>query len=196
MPKRKFSRLNNVEKQTLRGELEAKISVTELARKYGVSRRTIYNLKNRWADRLPQARSKVLTIRVSEEDMGHLDALASQLGMSRASMARSVLLYAAEIYHIEPSEAGEIANLTREIAAIGQNVNQIARAVNTAAAQGQKITSHLKLNKLTEEVRIIAQANDEVRVLMVDRAKRQRAHIEKIIGIVKSSGVNNKNIAE
>ncbi|MXI55096.1 helix-turn-helix domain-containing protein, partial [Escherichia coli] len=64
MPKRKFSRLTNDQKQALRGELDAKIPVTDLAKKYGVSRRTIYNLKNRWEERLPQSRSKVLTVRV------------------------------------------------------------------------------------------------------------------------------------
>ena len=79
MPKRKFSRLTNDQKQALRGELDAKIPVTDLAKKYGVSRRTIYNLKNRWEERLPQSRSKVLTVRVSAEDMERLDALVANL---------------------------------------------------------------------------------------------------------------------
>ena len=59
MPRRKFSRLTNAQKQALRGELDAKVPVTELAKKYGVSRRTIYNHRNRWDERLPQSRSKV-----------------------------------------------------------------------------------------------------------------------------------------
>ena len=88
MPKRKFSRLTNDQKQALRGELDAKIPVTDLAKKYGVSRRTIYNLKNRWEERLPQSRSKVLTVRVSAEDMERLDALAKKLDLSRADTAR------------------------------------------------------------------------------------------------------------
>ena len=98
MPKRKFSRLTNDQKQALRGELDAKIPVTDLAKKYGVSRRTIYNLKNRWEERLPQSRSKVLTVRVSAEDMERLDALAKKLDLSRADTARRVLLYAAGVY--------------------------------------------------------------------------------------------------
>ena len=88
MPKRKFSRLTNDQKQALRGELDAKIPVTDLAKKYGVSRRTIYNLKNRWEERLPQSRSKVLTVRVSAEDMERLDALAKKLDLRRADTAR------------------------------------------------------------------------------------------------------------
>ena len=80
MPRRKFSRLTNAQKQALRGELDAKLPVTELAKKYGVSRRTIYNHRNRWEERLPQSRSKVLTVRVSAEDMARLDALAGGAG--------------------------------------------------------------------------------------------------------------------
>ena len=100
MASRKFSRLTNDQKQALRGELDAKIPVTDLAKKYGVSRRTIYNLKNRWEERLPQSRSKVLTVRVSAEDMERLDAMAKELDLSRADTARRVLLYAAGIYHM------------------------------------------------------------------------------------------------
>lgn len=124
MPRRKFSRLTNDQKQALRGELDAKITVNDLAKKYGVSRRTIYNLKNRWEERLPQSRSKVLTVRVQREDMERLDALAKKLELSRTDMARRVLLYAAGIYHIEPPEAGEIVVLTKEVSAIGQNMNR------------------------------------------------------------------------
>ena len=180
MPKRKFSRLTNDQKQALRGELDAKIPVTDLAKKYGVSRRTIYNLKNRWEERLPQSRSKVLTVRVSTEDMERLDALAKELDLSRADTARRVLLYAAGIYHIEPPEAGEIAELTKEVSAIGRNVNQAVRAMNAAVQRGQKIP-RLQLDQLTHQLRQIEQENHKARSLMVRRAQQQRAHVDQIV---------------
>lgn len=180
MARRKFSRLTDAEKQALRGELAAKVPVTELAKKYGVSRRTIYNLKNRWEDRLPQSRSRVLTVRVSTEDMERLDALAKELNLSRADMARRVLLYAAGIYHIEPPEAGEIEALTREVSAIGRNVNQAVRAMNAAMMRGQKLP-RLQLDQLAEQLKAVSIANNEVRSLMVRRAQRQRAHVDQII---------------
>lgn len=186
MPKRKFSRLSNDQKQALRGELDAKIPVTDLAKKYGVSRRTIYNLKNRWEERLPQSRSKVLTVRVSAEDMERLDALAKELDLSRADMARRVLLYAAGVYHIEPPEAGEIAALTKEVSAIGQNVNQAVRAMNTAVLRGQKIP-RLHLDQLTQQLREIDRHNDQARSLMVRRAQQQRAHVDQVIEAMKSN---------
>ena len=151
MPRRKFSRLTNAEKQTLRGELDAKVPVTELAKKYGVSRRTIYNNKNRWQERLPQSRSKVLSVRVSTEDMDRLDALAQELGLSRADTARRVLLYAAGVYHIEPPEAGELAELTKEASAIRRNVNQAERAMNAAVLRGQTIP-RLQLDQLAHQL--------------------------------------------
>ena len=183
MPRRKFSRLTNAQKQALRGELDAKVPVTELAKKYGVSRRTIYNLKNRWDERLPQSRSKVLTVRVSAEDMERLDALAKELDLSRADTARRVLLYAAGVYHIEPPEAGEIAELTKEVSAIGRNVNQAVRAMNQAVLRGQKIP-RLLLDQLAHQLHQIARENEKARNLMVRRAQQQRAHVEKIIEVM------------
>ncbi|WP_167650111.1 plasmid mobilization protein, partial [Paracoccus salipaludis] len=184
MPRRKFSRLTNAQKQALRGELDAKVPVTELAKKYGVSRRTIYNLKNRWDERLPQSRSKVLTVRVSTEDMERLDALAGELNLSRADTARRVLLYAAGVYHIEPPEAGEIAELTKEVSAIGRNVNQVVRAMNAAVQRGQKIP-RLQLDQLAHQLHQIARDNDKTRSLMVRRAQQQRAHVDQIIEAMK-----------
>ena len=184
MPRRKFSRLTNAQKQALRGELDAKASVTELAKKYGVSRRTIYNLKNRWEERLPQSRSKVLTVRVSAEDMERLDALAKELDLSRADMARRVLLYAAGVYHIEPPEAGEIEALTKEVSAIGRNVNQAVRAMNAAVQRGQKIP-RLQLDQLTHQLHQVARHNDKARSLMVRRAQAQRAHVDQVVEAMK-----------
>jgi len=186
MPKRKFSRLTNDQKQALRGELDAKVPVTELAKKYGVSRRTIYNLKNRWDERLPQSRSKVLTVRISAEDMERLDALAKELDLSRADTARRVLLYAAGIYHMEPPEAGEIAELTKEVSAIGRNVNQAVRAMNAAVQRGQKIP-RLQLDQLVQQLHQVAWQNDKARSLMVRRAQQQRAHVDQIVEAMKGS---------
>ena len=186
MPKRKFSRLTNAQKQALRGELDAKVPVTELAKKYGVSRRTIYNLKNRWDERLPQSRSKVLTVRVSAEDMERLDALSRELDLSRADTARRVLLYAAGVYHIEPPEAGEIAELTKEVSAIGSNVNQAVRAMNAAVLRGQKIP-RLQLDQLAHQLHQVARHNEKVRSLMVRRAQQQRAHVDQVIEAMKGN---------
>ena len=143
MPKRKFSRLTNDQKQALRGELDAKIPVTDLAKKYGVSRRTIYNLKNRWEERLPQSRSKVLTVRVSAEDMERLDALAKKLDLSRADTARRVLLYAAGVYHIEPPEAGEIAGVpSTRLGALGPVSRPLSSPAGEGTATGVGIGTH------------------------------------------------------
>ncbi|WP_296222875.1 helix-turn-helix domain-containing protein, partial [uncultured Sphingomonas sp.] len=189
MPRRKFSRLTNAQKQALRGELDAKVPVTELAKKYGVSRRTIYNHKNRWDERLPQSRSKVLTVRVSAEDMERLDALARELDLSRADMARRVLLYAAGVYHIEAPEGGEIEALTKEVSAIGRNVNQAVRAMNAAVLRGQKIP-RLQLDQLAHQLYQIARHNDQARSLMVRRAQQQRAHVDQIIEAMKTDGLS------
>lgn len=182
MSKRRRTRLTNVEKEALKRDLDAQEPVTELARKYGVSRRTIYNFKNRWGGRLPQSRSKVLTVRVSEEDMEHLDAFAQGLGLSRADTARRVLLYAAGIYHCAPAEVGEIEDLTKEVSAIGRNINQMVRAVNTEMRRSGRTTEpNRMLDKVSRQMQRISMANETVRSLMVRRAQQQRTHIGRII---------------
>ncbi|PAU90321.1 ribbon-helix-helix protein, CopG family, partial [Paracoccus salipaludis] len=128
--------------------------------------------------------SKVLTVRVSTEDMERLDALAGELNLSRADTARRVLLYAAGVYHIEPPEAGEIAELTKEVSAIGRNVNQVVRAMNAAVQRGQKIP-RLQLDQLAHQLHQIARDNDKTRSLMVRRAQQQRAHVDQIIEAMK-----------
>lgn len=109
-----------------------------------------------------------------------LDGLAQELNLSRADTARRVLLYAAGIYHIEPPEAGEIAELTKEVSAIGRNVNQAVRAMNAAVQRGQKIP-RLQLDQLAHQLHEIARHNDKARNLMVHRARQQRTHVDQII---------------
>lgn len=95
----------------------------------------------RACERLLQSRSKVLTVRVSAEDMERLDALA-----------RRVLLYAAGVYHIEPPETGEIAELTKEVSAIGRKIPR------------------MQLDQLAHQLQQIAWHNEKARNLMVRRA--------------------------
>ena len=113
-----------------------------------------------------------------------LDALAQELDLSRADTARRVLLYAAGIYHIEPPEAGEIAELTKEVSAIGRNVNQAVRAMNAAVQRGQKIP-RLLLDQLAHQLRQIERENHKARSLMVRRAQQQRAHIDQVVEAMK-----------
>lgn len=119
--------------------------------------------------------------------MERLDALARELDLSRADTARRVLLYAAGVYHIEPPEAGEIEALTKEVSAIGRNVNQAVRAMNTAMQRGQKIP-RLLLDQLAQQLHQIARENEKARSLMVRRAQQQRAHVDQIVEAMKNNG--------
>ena len=107
--------------------------------------------------------------------------------LSRADTARRVLLYAAGVYHIEPPEAGEIAELTKEVSAIGRNVNQAVRAMNAAVLRGQKIP-RLQLDQLAHHLQQIARHNDKARNLMVRRARQQRTHVDQIVEVMKGEG--------
>lgn len=85
-----------------------------------------------------------------------------------------------------PPEAGEIEALTKEVSAIGRNVNQAVRAMNQAMLRGQKIP-RLLLDQLAHQLHQIARENDKARSLMVRRAQQQRAHVDQIVGAMKGS---------
>lgn len=81
---------------------------------------------------------------------------------------------------MEPTEADEIAELTKEVSAIGRNVNQAVRAMNAAVQRGQKIP-RLLLDQLAHQLHQIERENHKARSLMVHRAQQQRAHIDQIV---------------
>ncbi|PAU92837.1 hypothetical protein, partial [Paracoccus salipaludis] len=85
-----------------------------------------------------------------------------------------------------PPEAGEIEALTKEVSAIGRNVNQAVRAMNTAMQRGQKIPRLLH-DQLAHQLHQIAQHNDKARSLMVRRAQAQRAHVDQIMEAMKGN---------
>ena len=79
---------------------------------------------------------------------------------------------------------GEIAALTKEVSAIGRNVNQAVRAMNAAVQRGQKLP-RLQLDQLAHQLHQIARHNDKARSLMVRRAQQQRTHVDQVIEAMK-----------
>lgn len=65
--------------------------------------------------------------RVNEEEYQHLKAQVSLSGHTTAQFLRQLIAGAS----IKPRPTGEMAEIKRQLAAIGNNVNQIARIANT-----------------------------------------------------------------
>ena len=183
MARLRFSKLDRVQRDRMIAAIRAGESVKAIAEAFGVSRRTVYNYKAQAEEVELQSRTAVLTVRLNKPDLAALDALAAKHGVSRADLARAVLLRAVDVFQAEPRETEAILSLAQQVHGLGTNMNQIAHAVNRASAQG-----HLKLDSATkallqdvdskssEVIRLMATA----RRLLVQSARLQRATNERI----------------
>lgn len=85
----------------------------------------------------PGAKSNKLTLRLSDDDMALLEAEAGRTGLLRTQWA--VMLIRCRIhgrFQLTPPEAIALISVRRELHRIGVNINQIARALNTAVMEG------------------------------------------------------------
>lgn len=83
------------------------------------------------------ARSVKLTLRLTDDDMTRLEAEAARVGLLRTQWA--VALIRRRLHgrlQLTPPEALALIGVRRELHRIGVNINQIARALNTAVMEG------------------------------------------------------------
>ena len=73
-------------------------------------------------------RTKQVNFRLSEEEYGHLKKQVQHSGLSREGFLRSLIAGVT----LRPKPPDQYAALLREMSAIGNNVNQIARVANAA----------------------------------------------------------------
>ena len=85
----------------------------------------------------PGPRSAKLTLRLSEADRVALEAEAARAGLLRTQWAAALIrrrLHGG--LQLTPPEAIALIGVRRELNRIGININQIARALNTAVLEG------------------------------------------------------------
>jgi hypothetical protein len=173
MPRKRF-RLDARQREQLRDAIKAGERPVEIAKRFDVSRRTVYDYKKRLEEAAFYSRSKVLTVRLHPNDLDALDALAGRLGRSRADIARSVLLRAVDVFEPDPIESGEISALTKQLIPIGQNLNQLVRALNTANARNGVVIKPEAEAVLLEVGREVEEMAQTARRLLLRRAQIQR----------------------
>ncbi|MET4682635.1 plasmid mobilization protein [Brevundimonas faecalis] len=85
----------------------------------------------------PEPRSCKLTVRLTEVEMALLQAEAASVGLSRTQWSVSLIRRRLEgRAQFTPPEAVALIECRRHLRRIGVNVNQIARALNTAVMEG------------------------------------------------------------
>lgn len=92
-------------------------------------------------------RDRVLRVRASAEEMEHWRALAEAAGMPLSDLVR---LSMGRVKAWTPEDRRGRAQLLRQLAGIGNNLNQIARRVNTAARAGQRVEVLAELSAIAD----------------------------------------------
>jgi hypothetical protein len=80
-------------------------------------------------------RTAHITIRLTPDERAAIDESAQRAGLTAGSHARSILLGAPTPRQVRrpPVERRELAQLLGEVGRVGNNLNQIARALNSGA---------------------------------------------------------------
>jgi len=85
----------------------------------------------------PGAKAAKLTLRLSDDDMVCLEAEAVRVGLLRTQWATALIRRRLHgRLQLTPPEAIALIGVRRELHRIGVNINQIARALNTAVMEG------------------------------------------------------------
>ncbi len=109
-------------------------------------------------------KNKMVTLRMRESDLNYLDEEAKKVKLSRSEYInrkiQSLPVQPARVPTINWETYRELSKMGCQLSAIGNNINQIAKAINIAAALGEPIPESLpqpeelvSAAKLIEEVK-------------------------------------------
>ena len=92
-------------------------------------------------------KTKMVTLRMTETDLNYLDKEAKKVKLSRSEyINRKIMALAvqpANLPGINWKTYRELAKIASQLSAIGNNINQIAKAINTAQANCEPIPTSL-----------------------------------------------------
>jgi hypothetical protein len=114
-------------------------------------------------------RSKLMTVRFTDSDLATVRAAAERAGMAVSAWVGELAVDAAEHRAMPPGwlhreVMAELVHLRSQIVWVGNNVNQIARAINSGIVPGMDLQP--LLTRLTEVVGSIEEAAEKVRSRM------------------------------
>lgn len=182
-PKPTGRRLSTSESRAILVAFQYGESVTALSRRFGVSRPTVYRaLEKNGRPGQPSADSARVTIRLTPCERSDLDALARRLGLSRAALGRRILRMAAGYLEPEPDLVEAVQDLSRQIKAVGGNLNQIAAHLNREARlQGRAAPNRDQHAQIAASRRALKGLAKDVDRLFVHAAKRRKARVEALL---------------
>lgn len=148
-------RLTETERLNIAQERLQGVAAGDLATRYGVSLKSVYNAANHAADRQTAngSRPKVIGVRVSPKELQRFDAALSRHGVvHRSDALRCLILAADDILRPDEGMTDELRGLSAALNRVGNNVNQVARRLNEAKIKGERLpytaASHAEIRDL------------------------------------------------
>ena len=176
-------RLSTSESREIFAAFQRGESVTSLAKRYGVSRPTVYRaIEKNGRPGQPAEDSARVTIRLTPDERAALDVLSGRLGLSRAALGRRVLRLAAGFLEPDPDMVEAMTDLSRQVKAVGGNLNQIAAHLNREARmQGRASPNRDQQAQIEASERALKALAKDVDRLFVHAAKRRKARVEALL---------------
>ena len=148
-------RLTETERLNIAQERLQGVAAGDLATRYGVSLKSVYNAANHAADRQTAngSRPKVIGVRVSPKELQRFDAALARHGVvHRSDALRCLILAADDILRPDEGMTDELRGLSAALNRVGNNVNQVARRLNEAKIKGERLpytaASHAEIRDL------------------------------------------------
>ena len=148
-------RLTETERLNIAQERLQGVAAGDLATRYGVSLKSVYNAANHAADRQTAngSRPKVIGVRVSPKELQRFDAALARHGVvHRSDALRCLILAADDILRPDEGMTDELRGLSAALNRVGNNVNQVARRLNEAKLKGERLpytpASHAEIRDL------------------------------------------------
>lgn len=121
------TRLSSAETAVIQARLGAGESLASIAASLGRSRQTLARIKGAM-DRGQARRLDVkLNIRLTEEEQAQFQAIANARGLTVSEAMRHLVRQASGLLALQADELAGITAARRELAAVGNNLNQLAR---------------------------------------------------------------------
>lgn len=91
-------------------------------------------------------RRRVISLRLTEKELKHLNRLAAQSGFSREKLLRALIM--GETIHSRPCTHHE--DLLRKVSGLCNNANQVAHRANSTGVAGQESVD--KMIRISQEI--------------------------------------------
>ena len=191
-------RLTETERLSIAEERSQGVAAGDLATRYGVSLKSVYNAANHAADRQTAngSRPKVIGVRVSPKELQRFDAALARHGvLHRSDALRCLMLAADDILRPDEDMTDELRNLSAALNRVGNNVNKIARRLNEAKLKGERLpytpTSHAEIRDLAVLVFDMA---DQIQEMF--RARRRELDLEVTKALADLARQDTEQVAE